>query len=154
MESMGEIIHPIPVDYKDIDLSWTVGRVITKVSFHEPTLWCFSFGSKVCISAECLWRIVERGRVVLCSTDHRQQFGLPAPIDAAAKATALLSEKSVTAVQVREASADILVECDGDRRLEIIPDSSGYESWQLQDPFGTSYVAQGGGQICKWKSNA
>jgi hypothetical protein len=48
-------------------------------------------------------------------------------------------------VQLREGTADLIIA--GARwRLEIIPFSSGYESWQMQDPFGNSFVAQGGGE--------
>jgi hypothetical protein len=149
---MGEIINPTPVPYKDIDLSWMDGRVITEVSFDEPTLWHFAFGSEAGLGVECLWRIVEHGSVVLCGEDHGQQFGLPSPVDAVERATALLSGRRVAGAQLREATADVVIEFDGDCRLEIIPDSMGYESWQLRDPSGISYVAQGGGQICKWRT--
>jgi len=89
---------------------------------------------------------------VACSAeDHGQRFGLPAPVDTVADATRLLSPNAVTAVHLREGSADIVIEVSLHLRLEIIPFSRGYESWQLSDPFGTSYVAQGGGQICSWK---
>lgn len=124
---------------------------MVEVLFQEPTLWSFKFGQKTGISVECLWRIVKDGRVVLTSGDHGHQFGLPAPVDAAARCTELLSKQSVAAVQLREATADLLIEFADGLRLEVIPDLVGYESWQLNDPSGMSYVAQGGGQICKWK---
>ena len=148
---MSQIIRPSPVAYKDIDLSWMVARSVSKISFQEPTPWTFDFGSEAHIGIECLWRIVEHGRVVLTSEDHGQQFGLPAPIDGVAKATQLFSDRRVRGVQLREGTADLLIEFIDDLRLEVIPDSSGYESWELHDPAGTSYYAQGGGQICIWK---
>ena len=145
------IVYSSPVPYEGIDLSWMIGRRIIGVSFYEPEAWDFIFDPKCGIGVECLWRIVEDGKVVLTSEDRGHQFGLPAPVDASAKATTLLSEQSITAVQLREATTDIVIELTGGLRLEIIPTSSGYESWQLRDPFGFSYVAQGGGQICRWK---
>jgi len=148
---MGQIIHPSPVAYKDIDLTWIVGRTVCLVSFHEPTLWSFNFGQKVCVGVECLWRIVDHARVVLTNQDHGHQFGLPAPVDAVARSTGLFAKRPVSAVQLREATADLLIEFTDDLRLEVIPDSSGYESWQLHDPSGTSYYVQGGGTIGKWK---
>jgi hypothetical protein len=144
------VYHPAPVGYKDIDLSWMVGRVISAVAVHEPTLWNFTLDSDANIGVECLWRIIERDKVVVTSEDHRQQFGLPAPVDAAARGAALLAGQGITSVQLREATADILIDFGGHLRLEIIPTSAGYESWQLRDPHGTCYVAQGGGQICMW----
>jgi hypothetical protein len=128
-----------------------VGRVITDVSFHKPTVWRFSFGREASISVECPWRILDHGRLACSGDDHEQRFGLSAPVDAIADATRLLSAAAVTAVQLREGSADIVIELSPHLRLEIIPISRGYESWQISDPFGTSYVAQGGGQILRWK---
>ena len=148
---MSQIIHPSPVAYEDIDLTWMVGRAVCEVSFHEPTLWWFNFGQKVGVGVECLWRLVEHSRVILTGQDHGHQFGLPAPVDAVGRCTGLFSNRCVSAVQLREATADLLIEFTDDLRLEVIPNSSGYESWQLHDPSGATYYAQGGGQICIWK---
>lgn len=41
-----------------------------------------------------------------------------------------------------------------DVRLEIIPISSGYEGWQMMNPFGTEFFARGGGQISLGKAEA
>jgi hypothetical protein len=128
-----------------------VGRAFTEVSFHEPSPWYFIFGPDAHIGVECLWRIVGHDGVILTNEDHGQKFGLSAPLDAVAKGNQLLAGRIIAAVQLREATADVLIEFTEDLRLEIIPTSSGYESWQLRDPSGMSYVAQGGGQICKWK---
>ena len=76
-------------------------------------------------------------------------YELPAHIDAAAAATALLAGISITAVQLREATADLQIDFAGGVRLEIIPLSSGYESWQWTDPAGYSYFVQGGGNIVR-----
>jgi hypothetical protein len=51
---MDRIIYPEPTSSGDVDLSWMVGRVITEVSFHEPTPWRFSFG-RASITVECPW---------------------------------------------------------------------------------------------------
>jgi hypothetical protein len=146
---MGQIIHPTPVSYRDVDLSWMVGRVITGVVLHEPIPWVFALGPGAAISVECLWRVVERGHVVLCADDHGHKFGLPAPVDAVARVRELLVGPIKTA-RLREATADLTLEFEGDRQLEIIPVSMGYESWQMSTPSGRSYVAVGGGRIDTW----
>ena len=153
-KTMKQIIHGQPIKYTDVDLSWMVGRKITDVFFHEPELWVFSFNREATISVECPWRILKDGRLICSSDDHKQRFGLPAPIDAAVTATKLLSTVPVSSVKLQQGSADLLIQCSESLRLEIIPISSGYESWQLSDPFGTSIVAQGGGQICAWEKDA
>src|SRR5580698_10914348 len=103
---MSQFIHPLPVAYKDIDLSWLIGRVVNEVSFHEPTTWMFGFGLKTAINVECLWRIIKQGHVFLTSQDHGQQFGLPAPVDATARCSELFPERRVVAAQLREFTAD------------------------------------------------
>ncbi|MDQ6632799.1 MAG: hypothetical protein M3Y82_13755 [Verrucomicrobiota bacterium] len=122
-----------------MDLSWLIGHFVTEVSFHEPELWFFNFGEKGNIGAECLWRIIHHGRIRLCSNDHGQKFGHPSHIDATIKSAELLAGRFVTAFRVREVTTDITVEFSDDWLLEIIPDSSGYESWQVNEAFGVRY---------------
>lgn len=136
---MGQVIYPQPTNPGDVDLSWMIGRTITEVGFIEPVHWEFSFGEKGCIGVECPWRILKQGRTTLSSEDHRQQYGLPAPIDAATEATKLLSTVVVEAAQLRTGTSDILIDFSGSLRLEIIPISSGYEGWQMVDPFGVEF---------------
>lgn len=136
---------------KPFDFSWMVGHQITRVKFSEPTLWHFSFEEMGGISAESPWRIIEHGRIVLSSDDHRQQFGLPAPIDAVERASSMLAGSEVIEVNVMEGTADLIVSLTRDMRLEIIPFSSGYEGWQVTCPTGEQIIAQGGGQLSTWK---
>jgi hypothetical protein len=149
---MGRIIQPEPIEPGDVDFSWMVGRAITAVTFSEPTWWTFSFGREASISLESPWRILARGRIACSSEDHQQQYGLPAVIDAAADAARLLAPVVVSRVEPLAASADLLISFSAHLRLEILPISSGYEAWQISDPFGRSFVAQGGGQICTWNT--
>lgn len=131
-----------------IDFSWMVGRLISSVQLNGPTQWSFSFEPGVAIGAECPWRLLQGGHVAISSEDHLQQYGLPAPLDAAAVAASLLSAHSVTLVEVKEGTADLLLEFAGGLRLEFIPMSSGYESWIVTTPSGFQVIAQGGGQLC------
>ena len=149
---MSQIVPSALAPNDFIDLSWLVGRTTTEITFDEAGSWVFTFGSDALITVECLWRIVQLPRVVLTSEDHRQKFGLPAPVDAVAESTQLLLGKSVTAVSLREATADLVINFGSDLRLEIISTSSGYENWHMRDPSSTNFVAQGGGQISKWQS--
>lgn len=128
------------------NLDWMVGRRID-VSFAEPTSWYFTFSDAGIITAECPWRLLKGGRIVLSSDDHQQRFGLPANIDAAAKATEYLSANEVRRAEVRTGTLDILLDFSGDFRLEIIPISSGFEAWKIADPLGQEVVAQGGGNL-------
>jgi hypothetical protein len=148
---MQKIIYPYRIEYKEIDLNWMIGKKVTKIVFNKPDQWNVYFNDKSHISIECLWRIIKNNRVVLTGFDHEQQFGLPAPVDAVAKALQILSDKKISSVQIKEMTADITIAFSNELRLEVIPLSAGYESWQIYAPNGISYYAQGGGQLCKWQ---
>ena len=133
------------------DFSWMVGRAIQSVKLDEATQWSFCFESNVGIGAECPWRLIKNGQVTISSEDHRQQYGLPASLDAAAVATDLLGSCSVLRVEVKEGTLDLLLDFQGGLRLEFIPISSGYESWGITTPSGFKIIAQGGGQLSGWQ---
>ena len=139
---MGEVIYPQPTNPSEIDLFWMVGRTITDVSFEEPVHWTFSFGEKGYIGVECPWRILKQGYTTLSSSDAT---------DPSVAATKLLSAVVIDAAQLRVGTSDILIDFSEGLRLEILPISSVYEGWQMMDPFGTEFFAQGGGQICIWE---
>jgi hypothetical protein len=151
---MNKTIFPRPIDYERIDLSWMIGRSFSDVRFLEPTLWRFSLCSYESIDAECLWRLVDDRHIVRTSNDHGQQFGLAAPIDASAEASRILAHATVVGVELFNATADIHITLSDRQRLEIIPESSGYEGWTVRGPDGVCFVAQGGGQICTWIEEA
>jgi len=142
MNANGTLTNPF-------DFSWMVGRNGT-VTFSEPSFWSFDFGDSLGIRAECPWRLLERGSITVSGLDHGHQYGLPAPIDAATRATSLLAGLAVRRVQIGKGTADVIIDFEGDLRLEITPFSSGYESWQASVPGGKSVVAQGGGQLSVW----
>jgi len=136
------------------DFSWMVGRTIIGVALNEPTQWSFSFGPGVGIGAECPWRLLKDGRVAISSEDHLQLYGLPAPIDAAAVAVDTLASRAITHVEVKDGTADLVLEFADGLRLEFLPISSGYESWGVTTPSGFQVVAQGGGQLSGWRAGA
>jgi hypothetical protein len=152
--TMGRIVYPQPTSPDNVDLSWMIGQSITDVTFDEPMSWTFLFGKKGYIGVECPWRILRQGRRILSSDDHRQRYGLPAPIDAAVEGTKLLSKVQIVAAQLRAGTSDIHIGFSADLRLEVIPISSGYEGWQMKDPSGTEFFAQGSGQICILRPDA
>ena len=61
--------------------------------------------------------------------------------------SSLLAGAEVHDVELRDGTLDLLIDFDGERSLEIIPISSGYESWQFSAPNGMSVIAQGGGNL-------
>jgi hypothetical protein len=128
------------------------GKICTRVYAHYPENFTFEFG-EASLAVDCLWRIRIDGRVTLTSRDHRQQFGLPAPVDAHAEAISRLNQQRVIEVELDERSADLTLEFEGGLWLEVLSDSSGYEPWNLTAP-GVHLVALGGGGIADFSQKA
>jgi hypothetical protein len=147
---MGNIFYGVPMEIESIDFSWMVGCTIENVTFHEPTMWVFSFTKGGSISTESLWRIIKSGTFAACGKDHGHQFGLPAPVDSATQAISVLSKSIVTGVEIRKDTLDLIMQFDNELQLEIISESRGYDVSNLRDPYGNWFVA-GRGRICIMK---
>ena len=93
--------------------------------------WAFAFGPDFVIAVASLWRLIGASYVCVTSEDDGHQFGLPSPVDAAAKANDLLSRTIVETVEVDFCTGDLTLRFEGALTLEFVTDSSGYESWQM-----------------------
>jgi hypothetical protein len=107
----------------------------------------FRFGDAV-LQVECLWRIVQGGILRLTSQDHGHPYGRGTAVDAPAEADERLRGRKVTGIAGGSVEADVVLTLDDDLRLEIAPDSSGYESWHFTMP-GTHLVGVGDGRILR-----
>ncbi|MFN2624284.1 MAG: hypothetical protein ABR611_15730, partial [Chthoniobacterales bacterium] len=140
---MGRIIHTVRIEHADVRLDWMLGRAIIEVSLMKPSPWRFRFSDSEGITVECLWRIISRGQLTRTSSDHGHQFGLPAPVDAAAEATEAIVGRTVSDVYLRPETGDLQLRFEGDLALEIIPDFTGYEAWQVYGLGGVCYTVHG-----------
>jgi hypothetical protein len=113
--------------------------------------WVFTFEPDSVLAVECLWRLIENQKITRTSEDHGQQFGLPAPIDAAVDLTRLLANLAINKVELNENTLDLRIILEGDIVIEVIPDSAGYESWNLQQG-KQQWIAQGGGNLVEYKT--
>jgi hypothetical protein len=135
------------------DISWLIGRAVTEVVHTEPASWRFRFDDDSEIRPACPWRLIRSGSIALTSEDHGHVFGLGVPVDAAARCQALLGELKVRRAEVRDDTRDIVLDFDDGTRLEIVPLSSGYESWDIIEPSGRRTFAQGGGNLVTWPAS-
>ena len=131
-----------------LDFRWMHGQHIADVSETSSVFWQFRLSSSGSITAESLWRLIRDGRIAVTGEDHGQQFGLPAPVDAASRVLSILAGATIQRVEIRDGTADLIIHFDHSFRLEVLSSSSGYESWQIYEPDGGCVVAQGGGQLC------
>ena len=127
------------------DLAWLLQHRFQSITRREYD-WVFVFDNGVSLAVGCLWRLVEGGRIRLTSQDEGQQFGLPAPVDAALEINRRLSLASIVAADLREGLLDLDLHFSSGHILQIIPDSSGYESWELSSG-ARQFIAMGGGDL-------
>lgn len=134
-----------------IDLSWLQGRTLLAVERREYD-WVFTFDGGIPLTAECVWRLLSDGVICCTDRDDGHQFGLPAPVDAAAKVDERLRGRRIVAVQVRVGTLDLSLAFDNGAILELLAESCGYEAWQVARE-GELFVAVGGGQIVYYETS-
>jgi hypothetical protein len=83
------------------ELAWLVEHRFESVTQREYD-WLFAFDKNITLTVDCLWRLIEDGRIRLTSQDEGQQFGLPAPVNAAEEINCRLAQTLITAVELRE----------------------------------------------------
>jgi hypothetical protein len=131
------------------DLDWIVGHRFQEAVRYEFT-WSFNFDNKVAVTSECLWRLIENGRILCTSLDHGQKSGLPAAIDAAAEVNKVLSGEAASVVHLREGTLDLEIHFGPRRAIQLLPSSALYEGWQVGGPPGL-FIAVGGGDLTIFK---
>jgi hypothetical protein len=93
--------------------------------------WDFRFGAESSLMFQSLWRLVSEATIVVTSDDNGQQFGLKAPVNAAALLKATVGETPISDVHIDDATSDLTFHFGPHLRLEVISTSSGYEAWSL-----------------------
>ena len=127
------------------EFTWLVGRQFQSLTRREFD-WVLVLGEDVHLVIACLWRLVEDGRIQRTGQDDGHQFGLPAPVDAAAEVNRCLAGATVEAVDLRRGTLDLDLRFTTGHVLQIIPDSAGYEAWILSDG-SRQFIAVGGGEL-------
>ncbi len=121
-------------------------RLLELDSSAAPGSWVFRFDGGCVLTAESMWRVIKDGRVTVADMDHEQLFGHSAPVDAAARVLQATAGMTVTQADF-QSTGDLRVQFENGVCLEVLTNSSGYESWTLFRPDGTQLVAIGGGEV-------
>jgi hypothetical protein len=82
------------------------------------------------------WRVIKDGRASISSVDHKQQYGLPAPIDAVEALTKDLQGQLITDAQHDKETGDLLLWFTNNIKCQIL-NLTGYEIWEINFPDGT-----------------
>src|SRR5688572_29166505 len=134
-------------------LAWLAQRRLQSVLHRNVADWVFAFDDEATLVVSCLWRLIENSRIRFTSEDEGQQFGLPAPVDAAAELNRRVANATVEAVVLREHTLDLELRFDTGHVLQVIPNSSGYESWIAHDR-DKQFIAVGGGELAVFGGQA
>lgn len=92
--------------------------------------WFISIGARFVIATDS-WRLIGSKSIITTSEDDGHQFGLPAPVDAEARANEALADNRIAAVEMDVRTGDCTLRFGNGLSLQILTWSSGYETWQL-----------------------
>ncbi|WP_395614300.1 DUF6188 family protein [Allosphingosinicella sp.] len=95
----------------------------------RQTMWDFEFSTGLKLHVEAVWRLRDAEAIKVTSSDDGHKFGLPASVDAQARATALLTGCTVTGVDLNSVTADLEITFSNGVVLDVLTDSMGNESW-------------------------
>ena len=127
------------------DLDWLVQHRFTAATYRDHD-WLFAFDGQTNLIAECLWRLIDGERIQLTSNDASQQFGLLNLVDASGFINVRLANATVVNVTLRDTTLDLQLTFDTGHTLEFIPDSSGFEAWNVSTAT-QQFIATGGGEL-------
>ena len=127
------------------ELAWVGGYRFQSLTRREYD-WVVAFDNDASIVVACLWRLVESGRIRITSEDDGQKFGLPEPVESAAEINRRLTGATVEAIELRSGLLDLELRFSTGHSLQILPDSSGYEAWNVCCG-NRQFIAVGGGDL-------
>ncbi len=144
------VIYPEYISSQD--LIFKTDSVFVSLTLHENDIWNFSFANGIDIQVEGgFWRLLRDKKIVRVSSDHEQQFGLPAPINLVLSVTEILKSKHLTQIEVVATTGDLILSISDSVVIEVYITSSVYESYS----FGIDnkrYIGCGSGQIAVYNN--
>jgi hypothetical protein len=82
------------------------------------------------------WRVMIGGKRHTSSFDHKQRYGLPAPIDAIARLQNELNNQIVTDARLEAETGDLIFEFKNNCKFQTLR-LTGYEDWEIHFSDGT-----------------
>jgi hypothetical protein len=126
-------------------LNWLIGYRFQLLTQREHD-WMFAFDRDTVLVAECLWRLIENGRIRLTSNDDGHRFGLPEPLDAAGEINSRLRNAEIEGVDLLDGTLDLSIHFATGHVIQLLPDSAGYEAWNISC-INQQFIAVGGGEL-------
>jgi hypothetical protein len=120
-------------------------KSVAAVEYDEPgkdpiyavgTAIAFSDGTR--LSAQ-FWRLLKDRKPVISIFDHRQKYGLPAPVDAIQTLNAELAGKVIASAEMLS-TGDLRFHFERDVELEVF-NFTAFEIWELAFPDGATELS-------------
>ena len=121
-----EAVHAIEYEEPAADTMYSVG---TSIEFTDSTKLRAQF-----------WRLTKGGSPLVSIFDHRQQYGLPAPINALGVMRDELVGKEVLDAVLDKTTGDLCFRFEGDVVLEVF-NFTAFEIWAVTFPDGTEELS-------------
>lgn len=128
----GEIIES-GIDFKSFS-----GQQVCEIDKLNPAI-IFTDGSLI---VECPWRLRDNASIIVGFTEYREESTTN---DSYERLKAKLVGKQITRIGHVLQTTDLFIELEDNLVLELFPDSSLYEGWQLFGPNGFLLVSFPGG---------
>jgi hypothetical protein len=132
----------------NFDLSELVGQSLAMVQ-REGSSWAFHLSGGDAIFTEEPWRLLTPNGLFVSSEDDQESFGQTETVDAGEELAEELQGAAITAAHYDVCSGDLVMEFPGDRVLQFLQLSSGYESWRLHLR-DAEFICLGGGGLAEF----
>jgi hypothetical protein len=132
---LGESMGDDNFSAKLAELVGTTCEAVDAVEYETPPKDIYSTGTllrladRTRVSAQ-FWRLTKSGKPLVSIFDHRQQYGLPAPIDAIGVLREELIGKPVVDASMNEVTGDLHFGFRGGLVLEVF-NFTGFEIWEV-----------------------
>jgi len=118
-------------------LKGTTVKISNPERFPEPGIATvelyFSDGSRLRTN---YWRIIFDGQNRTSSFDHRQKYGLPAPVDAFAQMAEILDRRNLREAKWDARTGDLVLLFEPNVELQVL-NLTGFEDWEIHFSNGT-----------------
>jgi hypothetical protein len=112
------------------ELSFMVKQSVSSISKTGSTTTIFVEFNSVNLNIECFWRIRDSKRVIITSEDkkHPDEDWSKDPIE---EINRILAGKHIQSCYIVKETEDLFIHFENDIWLDVIRDSTIYESWQI-----------------------
>lgn len=117
-------------DVDSDEFSFMVGKRVCSISQVGTSTMIFIEFDCVKLNVECFWRLRESNRMIITSEDKKRP-DYNWSIDPIEEIQRILTEKHICSCHLLKDSEDLFIQFENDIWLDVIRDSTMYESWQI-----------------------